>query len=185
MKTMLNFLFVLILASTVGILKAAPSDLDKTSIEKEKVNNLRLSHLKNDSESLARATKTLVKAVGVIGAQSSDIVLLFKDKNDILGIDEVEITLGSDISVAAGPENKGSSATTNIEFDSQIYSYCYSKGLFAGVSLKGGVLSYSEKVNDAFYGKAWVDIDEIFNEIEAPFNDQVYELIHAINIYSE
>jgi len=47
-----------------------------------------------------------------IGAQSSEIVLLFKHRYDILEIDDAEIILGGDIGVAAGPVSNGSSADT-------------------------------------------------------------------------
>ncbi len=120
-----------------------------------------------------------------IGVQSSDIVLLFRDRNDILEIFKAEITLGADISVVAGPVDKGSSSSTDIEFQAAIYSYSQSKGLFAGVSLSGGVLSYNEKFNDAFYGSYYVSTDEIFSEIETPFNDQIKDLIATLNAYSQ
>ena len=117
------------------------------------------------------------------GVQKSDIVLLFKDKDDIMGLDKTEITLGADVGVAAGPVSKGSSATTNIKFDSEIYSYCQSKGLFAGVSFKGGVLSYNESVNESLYGMADISTDQIFNGIESPYNDRVFDLIEVLDIY--
>ena len=117
------------------------------------------------------------------GAQKSDIVLLFKDKNDIMGLDKTEITLGADVGVAAGPVSMGSSATTNIKFDSEIYSYCRSKGLFAGMSFKGGVLTYNESLNESLYGMANINTESIFNEIDSPYNDRVYDLIEVIDIY--
>ncbi|MCP4310539.1 MAG: lipid-binding SYLF domain-containing protein [Bacteroidetes bacterium] len=87
-----------------------------------------------------------------IGTQTSDIVLLFKDRNDIIDIDKAEITLGSDIAVAAGPVMNDSYSGTDIAFETEIYSYHLSKGLFTGISLKGGILSYSEKLSDSLYG---------------------------------
>lgn len=120
-----------------------------------------------------------------IGAQSSDVVLLFKDKNDIIGIDNAEITLGSDVGVAAGPVSKGSSATSDIKFETEIYSYYRSKGLFAGISLKGGVLAYNNRVNEALYGMDDVTIDDIFNKVETPYNDKVNDMIVALNMYGE
>ena len=75
-----------------------------------------------------------------LGVQSSDIVLLFKDRNDIMDIDESEVTIGSDISVVAGPSNRAYSTSTDVEFDAEVYSYTQSKGLFAGVSVHGGIL---------------------------------------------
>jgi lipid-binding SYLF domain-containing protein len=120
-----------------------------------------------------------------IGAQSSDIVLLFKNRNDIMEIDKAEITLGSDISAVAGPVNRGSSSSTDLDFEAAIYSYSRSRGLFAGVSLSGGILSYNEKVNDAFYGSYYVGTNEIFNEMVTPFNDQTEDLIASLNGYSQ
>jgi lipid-binding SYLF domain-containing protein len=120
-----------------------------------------------------------------IGAQASDIVLLFKDRNDIMEIDGADITLGGDVGVAAGPVNKGSSSSTDITFESEIYSYYRSKGLFAGVSLKGGILSYNEMVSNSLYGMDDLSTDEIFNGIETPYNDKVNNLIEALNMYSE
>ena len=118
-----------------------------------------------------------------LGAQKSDIVLLFKDKSDIMGLDKTEITLGADVGVAAGPVSKGSSATTNFKFDSEIYSYSQSKGLFAGVSFKGGILSYNESVNESLYGMADISTDYIFHEIASPYNDRVFDLIEVIDVY--
>jgi lipid-binding SYLF domain-containing protein len=120
-----------------------------------------------------------------IGAQASDIVLLFKDRNDIIEIDQADITLGGDVGVAAGPVNKGSSSSTDITFESEIYSYYRSKGLFAGVSLKGGVLSYNEDVSESLYGINDVTTDEIFYGIEIPFNVYVNDLIEALVMYGE
>ena len=120
-----------------------------------------------------------------IGAQASDIVLLFKDRNDIIEIDEADITLGGDVGVAAGPVNRGSSSSTDITFESEIYSYYRSKGLFAGVSLKGGVLSYNEHVSESLYEIDDVSTDEILREIDTPYNDRVNDLIEALVMYGE
>ncbi|MFC2112628.1 lipid-binding SYLF domain-containing protein [Bacteroidota bacterium] len=120
-----------------------------------------------------------------IGAQSSEIVLLFKHRYDIIEIDEAEIILGSDIGVAAGPVSNGSASDTDIKFEREIYSYCRSKGLFAGVSLAGGILSYNEMVTESLYGVYGIDATEIFNGIETPFNDDVDELIETLNMFNE
>jgi len=120
-----------------------------------------------------------------IGAQASEIVLLFKDRNDIIEIDNADITLGGDVGVAAGPVSKGSLSSTDITFESEIYSYYLSKGLFAGVSLKGGVLSYNENVSESLYGIDNVTTDVIFSGIETPYNDNVSDLIEALVMYGE
>jgi len=82
------------------------------------------------------------------GAQTSDIVLLIQDKNDIMEIEKTFITLGGDVDVAAGPVNKGSLYGNDITFGSDIYSYYRNNGIFTGVSLNGGILSYHEKISE-------------------------------------
>jgi lipid-binding SYLF domain-containing protein len=120
-----------------------------------------------------------------IGAQSSEIVLLFKHGYDILEMDDAEIILGGDIGVAAGPVSNGNSSDTDIKFEREIYSYFRSKGLFAGVSLAGGVISFNEMANESLYDVDDVTAGEIFNEIETPYNDEVNELLEALNMYDE
>lgn len=119
------------------------------------------------------------------GAQASDIVLLIQDKNDIMEIEKTFITLGGDVEVAAGPVNKGFSYSNDIAFGSDIYSYYRNKGLFAGVSLNGGILSYNEKISESLYGKDDVSTDEIFRGIETPYDDKVNDLIEALVMYGE
>jgi lipid-binding SYLF domain-containing protein len=120
-----------------------------------------------------------------IGAQASDIVLLFKDRNDIIKIDQADITLGGDVGVAAGPVNQGSSSSTDITFESEIYSYYRSKGLFAGVSLKGGVLSYNKHVSESLYDTDDISTETILGGIETPYNEKVNDLIEALVMYTE
>ena len=120
-----------------------------------------------------------------IGVQSSGIVMLFKHREDILEIDESEFNLGGDVAVAAGPVSRGSSSGTDIKFEREIYSYFTSRGLFAGVSLNGGVLTYNDTYSDALYDRYDVDRDEILNLIETPYCEEVNDLIQALNNYCE
>jgi lipid-binding SYLF domain-containing protein len=112
-------------------------------------------------------------------------VLLFKEKNDLIELEETELTLGGDLGVAAGPHSRGASAITDIKFESEIYTYCLSKGLFAGISFKGGVLTYNHRVNESLYCLENVGTDEIIEGIQTPYNDNVVDLIDAINYHSQ
>jgi len=96
-----------------------------------------------------------------IGSQTSDIVLLFKDRNDIIDIDKKEITLGNDVGVAAGPVIADSHSSTDIIFDTEIYSYHRDKGFFTGISLKGGILSYSKKLSESLCGINDINMNEL------------------------
>jgi hypothetical protein len=67
------------------------------------------------------------------------------------GLSSGKITLGGDASIAAGPVGRQATASTDLQMQSEIYSYARSRGFFAGVSLQGGVLSMDRKANGAYY----------------------------------
>ena len=98
-----------------------------------------------------------------IGAEFSDIILVFTTKSGIEGIAGGKLTLGADASVAAGPVGRSGSAATDLQFDSEIYSYSRSRGLFAGVALDGSAITIDKKGNASFYGKRSVTATEIFS----------------------
>ncbi len=60
--------------------------------------------------------------------------------------------LGGDFAVAAGPVGRRAEAATDAQIKASIYSYSISKGLFAGVSLDGSVISISVKRNKQYWG---------------------------------
>ena len=76
-----------------------------------------------------------------IGVQSTDLVLVFKNRKtaDRLLHGKDKLTLGADAAVAAGPLGRQAEAGTDARLHAEIYSYSRSRGLFAGISLKGPV----------------------------------------------
>jgi lipid-binding SYLF domain-containing protein len=93
-----------------------------------------------------------------IGAQSTDIVLVFKDLRSVETIEKGKFTLGADASVAAGPVGRHAEASTDIQFRSEIYSYSRSRGLFAGLALEGGALLIDHDATWAFYSRPAYDL---------------------------
>src|SRR5208282_4971457 len=74
-----------------------------------------------------------------IGAQSSDIILVFTTRAGIEGLAGGKLTLGADASIAAGPVGRQVSAATDVSL-AEIYSYARTRGLFGGIALDGSVL---------------------------------------------
>ena len=97
------------------------------------------------------------------GAQSSDIILVFTTKGGVEGMAGGKITLGADASVATGPVGRQGSAGTDMSFNSEIYSYARTRGLFGGIALDGSVIAIDKSANTAFYGKQGVTATEIFS----------------------
>ncbi|HEY6925596.1 MAG TPA: lipid-binding SYLF domain-containing protein [Steroidobacteraceae bacterium] len=95
------------------------------------------------------------------GVQKTDIVLVFTTKKGIEGITGGKVTLGADASVAAGPVGRESSASTDMSFKAEVYSYSRSRGVFAGLAIDGTVISIDDDENEAFYKKHGVTATDI------------------------
>ncbi len=87
-----------------------------------------------------------------IGASKTDFVLLFMNEDALKGLLEDKLEIGGEASAAAGPVGRAASATTNLTLDAGILSYSRSKGLFAGLELKGAVINPDNNLNEAIYG---------------------------------
>ena len=88
-----------------------------------------------------------------IGAQSTDFVMMFMNKEGMNSLLSDEFTLGGDASVAAGPVGRQAGAATDLKLNAQILSYSRSKGLFAGLELKGVVIKPDKDDMRDVYGE--------------------------------
>src|SRR5262252_3029540 len=88
-----------------------------------------------------------------IGVQASDIVLVFTDESGLKGLLKGKVKLGADASATAGPVGRKAEVGTDVLLRSGIFAYSRSKGLFAGISLDGSVISIDDDANRKVYGK--------------------------------
>lgn len=104
-----------------------------------------------------------------IGAQSTDFVMLFMNKDGLNSLLSDHFTLGADASVAAGPVGRQAGAATDLKLNAQILSYSRSKGLFAGLELKGVVIKPDKGDMRDVYGEG-VTAKEVLkeNKVTAP-----------------
>jgi lipid-binding SYLF domain-containing protein len=104
-----------------------------------------------------------------IGAQSTDFVMLFMNKGGLDSLLSDEFTLGGDASVAAGPVGRQAGASTDLKLNAEILSYSRSKGLFAGLELKGVVIKADKDDMRDVYGEG-VTAKEVLkdNKVTAP-----------------
>ena len=87
-----------------------------------------------------------------IGVQSVDLVLVFRHKGVLTKVKNGDFTIGGDISAAAGPVGRNSTASTDYKLEAEVYSYSRSRGLFAGISINGSDLAIDKRANAAYYG---------------------------------
>ena len=76
------------------------------------------------------------------------------------------VTLGGNLSVAAGP--LGRTAEAGVSLQSAIYSYSRSQGFFAGVSLEGTAVSVKDDYNQAYYGKPVMAQEILSGKVQPP-----------------
>lgn len=86
-----------------------------------------------------------------IGASSTDYVMLFMTEDSLQSLLQDKFEIGGEASVAAGPVGRTAKASTDAQLKAAILSYSRSKGLFAGVSLSGAVISPDNDANRALY----------------------------------
>jgi SH3 domain-containing YSC84-like protein 1 len=87
-----------------------------------------------------------------IGAEVTEFVFILNTDAAVQAFSrDVNVTLGGDLSVAAGP--LGRNAEAGIMPLAAVYTYSRSQGLFAGVSLEGTVIGTRNDANAEYYGR--------------------------------
>ncbi|MCE9548769.1 MAG: lipid-binding SYLF domain-containing protein [Planctomycetia bacterium] len=95
-----------------------------------------------------------------IGAQGTDVVLVFKTQKSVEGLLRGKFTIGADAAAAAGPVGRRVEAATDAQLRAEIYSYSRTRGLFAGISVDGSVLEIDNPATAAYYANAQAGIPE-------------------------
>ena len=93
-----------------------------------------------------------------IGASATDVVLVLMNDDAIAHLMKDRFELGADAEVAGGPVGREASAGTDALMHAEILSYSRSRGLFAGVNLKGIVIKPEDDLNMAVYDKRAHDL---------------------------
>ncbi|KAI9017876.1 hypothetical protein CLU79DRAFT_762054 [Phycomyces nitens] len=143
-----------------------------------------VARLPDDSWSAPSAIGTGgIGAGGQIGAELTDFILVLNTKEAVKTFSHFgNVTLGGNVSVAAGPigRNAEASGTATFKHVSAIYSYSKTKGLFAGVSVEGSVILTRNDTNEKFYGKK-VTAKELLNGSvpPPPAADALYRALNA------
>jgi SH3 domain-containing YSC84-like protein 1 len=117
-----------------------------------------------------------------IGGQGTDVVMLVMNRHGMDQLMKSKFTLGADASIAAGPVGRASSAQTDAYMSAEILSWSRSKGLFAGVALKGASLRPDEDANRELYGRK-MTTGEVINDASLKAPAAASALITALDRY--
>jgi len=88
-----------------------------------------------------------------IGVQDSEIMMMIMTDAGLAALMDVQFKFGGDASVAFASSGSGvdASATSNLRAD--IIAYSQGRGLFAGATINGGMLTTDTTANHNYYGR--------------------------------
>lgn len=79
-----------------------------------------------------------------IGGQSTDLVLVAMNQKGLQDMLKNKFKIGGDAAASAGPVGRNAQAGTDWKLNAEFLTYSRSKGLFAGLSLDGTVVSQND-----------------------------------------
>jgi lipid-binding SYLF domain-containing protein len=88
-----------------------------------------------------------------IGGSDTDVVMLVMDNRGADKLLQNEFTLGAEGEIAAGPVGRNAAAQTDAAMRAEILSWSRTRGVFAGISLKGATLRTDLDANAELYGR--------------------------------
>ncbi len=109
-----------------------------------------------------------------IGAQATDFIFLFMNDGGMNSLLKSKFEIGGDASAAAGPVGRQAGASTDLFLGSQILTYSRSKGLFAGLELKGTVINRDNDDMRSAYGTSTTTEQVLRGSRYAPSSLRVY-----------
>lgn len=105
----------------------------------------------------------------LVGVDIYDCVLVLNSDAAVAAFTKIRCTLGSEISVVAGPVGAGGILETEIhKRQAPIYTYMKSRGFYAGVQIDGTVIIERNDENERFYGYALPVKDIIGGKVRHP-----------------
>jgi lipid-binding SYLF domain-containing protein len=87
-----------------------------------------------------------------IGVQSVDLILVIMNRRGLEKLLQNEFKIGADVSAVVGPIGRDIEASTDLTLHAEILSYSRTRGLFAGITLKGSTIRADRDANERFYG---------------------------------
>ena len=106
-----------------------------------------------------------------IGGQSVDLVLIVMNRRGLENLLRNEFKVGGNASAVVGPVGRDVEASTDIQLQAEILSYSRTRGVFAGVVLKGSTIRADRDANERFYGIRLDSTDIVLDgKAEDPFD---------------
>ncbi|KAK7433128.1 hypothetical protein QQZ08_000059 [Neonectria magnoliae] len=119
---------------------------------------------------------------GQIGFELTDFVFILNDASAVKTFAQAgSLTLGGNVSLAAGPVGRNAEAAgaASLRSVAGIFSYSKTKGLFAGVSLEGSAIIERRDANEKMYGTRYTAQQLLTGSVRPP--PQAGPLMNILN----
>jgi lipid-binding SYLF domain-containing protein len=93
------------------------------------------------------------------GIQDAEVVMMIRTDNGLRALMDSQFRIGADASVAFVTVGGGVEGATALALNADIVAFARTRGLFAGVSLQGSVMSSDSEGDEAYYGQPVGPID--------------------------
>ncbi|HEX8924563.1 MAG TPA: lipid-binding SYLF domain-containing protein [Terriglobales bacterium] len=103
-----------------------------------------------------------------IGGQAVDLIMLIMNDKGMNNLLQSKFKLGADASVAAGPVGRHADASTDWKMRAEVLTYSRARGVFAGVSLNGAVITQHQDDTRSFYGRMVPFKTILLGNVDAP-----------------
>ncbi|XP_032722637.1 SH3 domain-containing YSC84-like protein 1 [Lontra canadensis] len=116
-----------------------------------------------------------------VGIEVSDLVIILNYDRAVEAFAKGgNLTLGGNFTVAVGPLGRNLEGNVALRSSAAVFTYCKSRGLFAGVSLEGSCLIERKDTNRKFYCRDIRAYDILFGETARPAQaDDLYEILDS------
>lgn len=88
-----------------------------------------------------------------IGVQDAQVMMIVLTERGLNAILDSQFKLGADASIAVATVGAGVQGATTTAIGADIVTFTRNRGLYAGLSLEGSVLSYRHQENRNYYGR--------------------------------
>jgi len=110
----------------------------------------------------------------LIGGESAQVLMLIRTQEAVDKFLASSFKFGGDLALTVGPVGAGAKSSVMAD----VYSFALSKGLYAGVSMDGSVVSTRDDWNTAYYGRAVTPVDIlVLNSVSNPTSAELRETV--------
>jgi lipid-binding SYLF domain-containing protein len=114
-----------------------------------------------------------------IGGSETDVIMLVMNRKGAERLMGDKFTVGAEGEVAAGPVGRDATAETDAKLTAEMLSWSRSRGVFAGIALKGSTMRPDREENEALYGTPFGTRDVVSGNVKP--TEEGRRLISTLN----